>query len=317
MLVAKVMAHHLKSACEVLIDEIQSAFLPGRSLQEGFALSQEIITSLHTDRRSGAILKLDFSKAFDRIEWDFPFKILDSHGFLALWVKMIANYIKTAKALVLNNGSLYRFFAINPLSPLLFSLVANVLSRMCKKVEEAGWIKGLSCAIVGGTPVTHLQYADDTMFFAVPSIEVVAGFRIILHYFTLVSGLSINWAKSSIITVNVEQQKAAELAALLGCKIQTLPNKHLGLPLVTRRLLRRDWTPVIERIQRRLGGYPIVCSRSKKPYAAVSFDVAPAETTSAPAWSNGRNYATHARWEPNSNVSSETARRYDSGKSGG
>ncbi|KAK1307224.1 hypothetical protein QJS10_CPA10g01398 [Acorus calamus] len=113
MLVAKVMAARLKFACADLIDDNQSAFLPGRSLQEGFTFSQEIISSLHKNRRRGAILKLGFSKAFNRFEWNFLFNILERHGFPPLWVKMLANCITMAKASVLVNGTACGFFPIN------------------------------------------------------------------------------------------------------------------------------------------------------------------------------------------------------------
>ncbi|RVW33331.1 putative mitochondrial protein [Vitis vinifera] len=53
----------------------------------------------------------------------------------------------------------------DPLSPFLFTIVANVLSMMLLRVEERGILEGF---LVGRNRirVTHLQFADDTLFFA-------------------------------------------------------------------------------------------------------------------------------------------------------
>ncbi|KAK1292074.1 hypothetical protein QJS10_CPB17g00140 [Acorus calamus] len=174
LIVAKVLANRLKRVCGAIIDENQSAFLPGRSLQEGFVLTQELLACLHKDKRSGVMLKLDFSKAYDNVEWNFLLHVLELHGFNTQWQHMIKHCIGTAKASVLINGEPAGYFPINrglrqgdPLSPALFAMVANVFSRICSKAAVEGWLVGLPCSI-GGTRLTHLQYADDTMIFASP-----------------------------------------------------------------------------------------------------------------------------------------------------
>ncbi|KAK1262461.1 hypothetical protein QJS04_geneDACA018756 [Acorus gramineus] len=141
-----------------------------------------------------------------------------------------------------------------PSIPLLFLIVVNVLSRMCMKAARAGWIAGISC-VEEGTPVTHLQYADDTMVFAAPEESVLEGYRFILTSFSMLSGLCINWSKSSIWAIRVEPRRAEGMAAIFGYNIQQAPSAHLGLPLVQRRLLRHDWSPLVERFIKKLGGW--------------------------------------------------------------
>ncbi|KAK1307267.1 hypothetical protein QJS10_CPA10g01669 [Acorus calamus] len=54
--------------------------------------------------------------------------------------------------------------------------------------------------------------------------------------------------------INVEQQTAEYLAGIMGCSLQSAPPRHLGLPLVGKRLLRRDWIPLLDRFEKRLAG---------------------------------------------------------------
>ncbi|KAK1293300.1 hypothetical protein QJS10_CPB17g00786 [Acorus calamus] len=298
MILAKVLTNRLKKVCLHIIEENQSAFIPGRGLQEGFAISQEIIANLHKDKRSGIILKLDFAKAYDHVKWDFLLQVMTLHGFSANWTRMIKMCVGSAMALVSINGSICGFFHINrglrqgdPLSPMLFSLVANVLSRMCLKAERASWIAGLPCSN-RGTPVTHLQYADDTMVFAEPEEDVLGGYKFILSCFAILSGLKINWSKSSLWAINVDITRVESLVALVGCELQQAPLKHLGLPLVQRRLLRKDWVPLVERIEKRLAGWENRClssgGRRLISYAADSSGTERIQETSNLTWCNGR-----------------------------
>ncbi|KAK1312126.1 putative ribonuclease H protein [Acorus calamus] len=133
------------------------------------------------------MLKLDFSKAYDNVDWRFLLHVLSLHGFNSQWISMIEHCIGTVKASILINGEPAGYFPIcrglrqgDPLSPVLFALVANIFSSMCSKAAAEGWLVGLSC-VIEGTQLTHLQYADDTMVFvspkATPSVLWVRLFR--------------------------------------------------------------------------------------------------------------------------------------------
>ncbi|KAK1320825.1 hypothetical protein QJS10_CPA03g01353 [Acorus calamus] len=126
-LIAKVLANRLKIVIASMIEENQTAFIPGRLLQDGFMVTQERISAVHRDKRSGIVIKLDFSKAYDNVDWDFLLKVLSRHGFEPNWLRMVRDCISTAKASVLVNGKPCGFFHLNkglrqgdPLSPLLF-----------------------------------------------------------------------------------------------------------------------------------------------------------------------------------------------------
>ncbi|KAK1269088.1 hypothetical protein QJS04_geneDACA018537 [Acorus gramineus] len=91
------------------------------------------------------------------------------HGFSQRWVRMVIQCIEIAHASVVVNGESAGFFPLNkglrqgdPMSPILLVLVANVLSHLCAKAEQGGWIGGLLC-VRGSNPVTIIQYANDTL----------------------------------------------------------------------------------------------------------------------------------------------------------
>ncbi|KAK1269255.1 hypothetical protein QJS04_geneDACA018473 [Acorus gramineus] len=79
--IAKTLANRLKEVIGDLIEVNQTAFVPGRSLQEGFLAVQEAIFGNHSLHRQGIIIKIDFRKAYDQVDWSFMPQVLVNHGF--------------------------------------------------------------------------------------------------------------------------------------------------------------------------------------------------------------------------------------------
>jgi hypothetical protein len=70
------------------------------------------------------------------------------------------------------------------LSPLLFNLVVDVMSRMMQKATSEGLIRGLLSDLVPGG-VINLQYADDTILFVDKEISYADNLKCILTCFEL------------------------------------------------------------------------------------------------------------------------------------
>lgn len=70
----------------------------------------------------------------------------------------------------------------------------------------------------------------------------------VLRCFELISGLKINFNKSSLVGLNVNDGLLFSAAELPDCKLEKLPIKYLGLPLYNRRLTFKDWQPVLDRV---------------------------------------------------------------------
>ena len=71
----------------------------------------------------------------------------------------------------------------------------------------------------------------------------------------MISGLKINFLKSSLFGINVEQQFLSECADMIFCKLESLPSSYLGLPLGARANSTKAWDPVIEKFGKRLAGW--------------------------------------------------------------
>lgn len=72
----------------------------------------------------------------------------------------------------------------------------------------------------------------------------------ILRWFQDVSGLKINYSKSMLCGVGVQDEVVENLALIIGCKSGKLPMKYLGLPLGANPRRIQTWQPVIERTEK-------------------------------------------------------------------
>ncbi|MCY6524972.1 reverse transcriptase domain-containing protein, partial [Actinobacillus pleuropneumoniae] len=69
--ISKVVANRLKPLLPLLISQEQSGYVEGRQILDDILLTHEIIHSLKQSKQAGMILKLDLSKAFDKLSWNF------------------------------------------------------------------------------------------------------------------------------------------------------------------------------------------------------------------------------------------------------
>lgn len=116
-----------------------------------------------------------------------------------------------------------------PLSPFLFKVIVEILRIFLKKAEVEQLCNGVAMGN-SGVKVSHLKYVDNTMICCKLDPNEVQNVKRILRCFQLISGLKINFLKSSLIGVGVEQSRLQEWAARVSCIVGTLPTSYLGLP---------------------------------------------------------------------------------------
>ena len=80
-IVSKVIENRLKPLLPGLISPEQSGFVEGRQILDGIITVQESIHSLKCTRHLGMLIKLDIAKAFDKLNWNYLEKVLQSFGF--------------------------------------------------------------------------------------------------------------------------------------------------------------------------------------------------------------------------------------------
>jgi hypothetical protein len=173
--IAKAYAIRLAAIAHRTIDRSQTAFIKGRSLHEGVLALHEITHELRVKSLLGLLLKLDFEKAYDRVNWDFLQEVLLRKGFSATVVHRLMQLVRGGQTAINVNGEIGPFFRNargvrqgDLLSPILFDFLVDALAAMLARARDAGHIRGVvPHLILGG--VTHLQYADDTLVLIEPS----------------------------------------------------------------------------------------------------------------------------------------------------
>lgn len=142
----------------------------------------------------------------------------------------------------------------DPLSPILFNLVANVFSKMLDRAANNNLISGLLTNLRPGG-VISLQYADDTLIFLENNLEKAQHLKWILALFEQISGMRINFDKSDMIPINLEEADSSRINQVFGCKTSQLPMKYLGVPLHHNKLTKEALQLVVDKVIKRVAGW--------------------------------------------------------------
>eukprot|EP00253_Pinus_taeda_P035256 PITA_35256 len=260
-IITSMIAKRLKPILDKLISAEQTCFVEGRQILDGLVVTQEIIHSLKVKKQKGMMIKLDLSKAYDRLNWNYLEKVLESFSFNRRWIDWIHSMVSSPNFSILVNGTPSKTFNASrgirqgdPLSPFLFILVAEGLGRFIKKERETNRIKGLK--LWGNNlPLTHQQFVDDIMLFGEPTVKEVRHLRRILDLFAEASGLEINRDKSCVFIFNTVDQVKAHLIRLLGFKRGELPTKYLGNILDFTSKKMKNWQGVLDKLRNKVANW--------------------------------------------------------------
>ena len=182
-IIAKVLANILKTILPHTISDTKSAFVPGRSILDNVIVAFEMLHSIKKKVKGkvGKVtLKLDISKAYNRVSWEFIMMCVSTVTYIVLVNGQEVGPIVLERGL--QQG--------NPLSPYLFILCVEGLSSLIEAAENRGEIHG--CKVSRGAPIiSHLFFADDSfLFFRVTGDESLAIKRVLLNY-EMISGKAV------------------------------------------------------------------------------------------------------------------------------
>ena len=126
-IISKILSLHLKEVIDPLIDESQSAFVMNRQILDGVLIANESLRWLKKKKIPGTLLKLDFQKAYDSVNWSFLELVMIKLGFGRKWIRWIMNCVSSVSMSIILNGSPLKPFKMekglrqgDPLSPYLF-----------------------------------------------------------------------------------------------------------------------------------------------------------------------------------------------------
>ena len=257
-IVAKLLANRLKKVMPNIIDEKQSAFVSGRHLLHSVLVANEAVEEAKRGHKSCLVFKVDYERAYDSVSWAFLSYMVRRLGFYTKWISWIEGCLHSASVSVLVNGSPTNEFIPHrglrqgdPLAPLLFSIVAEGLTGLMREALDKSLFSSL---LVGKNtiPINILQYAEDTIFFGDATMQNVKTIKSILRSFELVSGLKINFAKSSFGVIGKSEQWQVEAARYLNCRILSFPFLYLGIPIGDNPRRSELWDPIVRKYERKL-----------------------------------------------------------------
>ena len=258
---SKILAGRLALALHDIVSPMQNAFLGGRHMSDNINLVQELLRQYCRKRSSPrCLLKVDFKKAFDSVQWDFLESLLCQLGFPAHFVLLVMQCISSASYSVAVNGDIHGFFPGksgvrqgDPLSPYIFICCMEYFSRMLSLAsQQDGFSYHPKCAAQG---ITHLAFADDVLLLSRGDLSSVSCFLQQLTLFSQTSGLHINPQKSFIFFGGVGSVQKHSILSATGFREGQFPFTYLGVPLSPHRLLASQFTPLLQDLKSSIQGW--------------------------------------------------------------
>ena len=257
-IMAFVLANRLHKVIDKIISDDQSGYIKKRFIGTNIRLISDIIEHADNMNIGGAVLFLDFEKAFDSLEWNFMFEALHKFNFGNDFIKWIKTMYKNPIAIVKNNGWLSSSFHLTrgirqgcPISALLFIIAVEVLALNIKQNRE---IKGFPLSPTDQTKTATLsQYADDTILILREHSDIPIALELI-HSFGEVSGLRLNLPKTEGIWLGADKNNPD---TMYGIKFNNGPVRCLGIYVGhdKQACYQKNWIDKLEKFQKLLDSW--------------------------------------------------------------
>lgn len=206
--------------------------------------------------------KLDTSKAYDRVEWEFLERAMKHLRLGVRMVSLIMSCISSVSYSVLLNvqpvGNIKPSRGLrqcDPLSPYLFLICAMGLQSLLTKAEVEGHIRGVAICR-NGPKISHLFFADDSVLFCSAKEAKCQKILDILSIYERGTGQKINREKTNIFfSFNTPHEVWVQIQQVLGVLAIRQFEKYLGLPALVGRAKKQSFIYIKERVWKKLQGW--------------------------------------------------------------
>ncbi len=248
-ILAKALALRLEPYIDNLIHYDQTGFLKGRLASDNIRRLLHIIDHAQTTNANSAIFSLDALKAFDRLEWDYLWSVLERLGFGPKFLNTIRLLYKGPFASVTTGFCQSQPFPLQrgcrqgcPLSPILFALSLEPLAQALRQSQTI-------------TPISinnshhHISlYADDIMLYLSNLNTSLPEVLHLFNSFSTMSGYKINWNKSFLMALNGITKSASLPSGLVFANSCT----YLGIQIADSlpRIAQTNFSEISQKIKR-------------------------------------------------------------------
>lgn len=256
--ITMILVNRIKQCLPKMISKNQSAFIQGRRIGDNILLAQEVVKNYHLPNRiPKCAITIDITKAFDSINWVFLHHVMQAFALPPRFIQWIMACISSPSYSVIVNGRPNGFFLgmkglrqVDPLSPYLFIMCTDILSRFLDAVAIVGtFAYHPKCSSLA---LTHLIFTDDLIIFTEETEQSLNGIKSVLDSFFCWSGLRVSFEKCEAFLCGVPKELVGTLIGPLGIRRSLLPVKYLGVPSITGKLSFNHYQPLVEKITERI-----------------------------------------------------------------
>jgi hypothetical protein len=255
----KLLANRVQASLGKVINADQNGFVLGRAMADNINLARAILQQATDpqaeDAHQGALVLVDFRKAYDSIDREFVWHVLREFEYPDGFIQLLQRLHKGTSASFLVNGELSQRFPIVtgirqgcPLAPLLFLIAAEALKH---SIDQDPRISGIE---LRGRHAAHRHvfsaFVDDSLVY-LHDRNMVSPLEQILHRFAAVSGLSAQPNKSHAIVLDptfTDDHLGAFPVVPHGHTV-----KYLGVEIGIAPLGEVNWTKRVDAVATRLG----------------------------------------------------------------
>ncbi|XP_026459853.1 uncharacterized protein LOC113360569 [Papaver somniferum] len=223
-IITKIMTVRMSTLMEKLVAPQQAAYIKGRCIQEQVLLASEMVNEMKKKKEKRC------------------------------WCEWLHVIFKSARISLLINGGPCGFFQVSrglrkgdPLSPILFVLMEEVLSRKITQLVSEGKITLM--VIRKGIGPTHLFFADDVFMFCNGGKKCLQQVQLLLEAYQKCLGQIINKIKSKLFIDGTSILREKMIQEIMQMELSEFPDKYLGVILAAGRVKSSTVWPMVEMLQ--------------------------------------------------------------------
>lgn len=260
-ILSKILANRLKRViCSIYFVE-QTVFVPETSIIHEVLGVNEVLDMARRLQKNCMIMKIEFERAYDCVSWSFLRYLFNRLMFGEKWKSWMEDIVLNGSISMLVNGSasMYFLFIGNGLrqgdfvSPFNIVMVMEGLTNIYKKTVVLQEFRGFHVNEEVSSYI--LSFVDDVIILCEGSCSNLWSIKVILRGLELILDLRVNFFKSNIYGVNVNNCFLQSTSIFMRCYINKLPFKFMGVQVESSPRRASLWKNVIENVRVRFSSW--------------------------------------------------------------